>query len=184
MSSSYRGKDQNPSTRYTEKGMFVAGRRSYWIQSKEGHFCSCTRQVLKTKVGWIWIFSQIALLHLILASFCGWVKITEKRISKGKLTLPSLVKADRAKGFWKLMTVKRRCYSSTLFSLFMNASQIQQEFWTYFLCFLSIKTQHSLCVIGWLLTSLSNWINNVQHLSWHAIRNICKWKSSKPIFLI
>ena len=39
------GKDQNPSTRYTEKGMFVAGRRSYWIQSKEGLFCSCTRQV-------------------------------------------------------------------------------------------------------------------------------------------
>ena len=37
--------DQNPSIRYTEKGMFVAGRRSYWIQSKEGHFCSCTRQV-------------------------------------------------------------------------------------------------------------------------------------------
>ena len=45
------GKDQNPSTRYTEKGMFVSERRSYWIQSKEGHFCSCTRQVLKTKVG-------------------------------------------------------------------------------------------------------------------------------------
>ena len=84
---------------------------------------------------------------------------------KKNLTLPSLVKADRAKEFWKLMTVKRRCYSSTLFSLFMNASQIQQEFWTYFLCFLSIKTQHSLYVIGWLLTSLSNCINNVQHLS-------------------
>ena len=84
---------------------------------------------------------------------------------KKNLTLPSLVKADRAKEFWKLLTVKRRCYSSTLFSLFMNASQIQQEFWTYFLCFLSIKNQHSLCVIGWLLTSLSNCINNVQHLS-------------------
>ena len=88
-----------------------------------------------------------------------------KAYFKTKLTPPSLVKADRAKEFWKLMTVKRHCYSSTLFSLFMNASQIQQEFWTYFLCFLSIKNQHSLCVIGWLLTSLSNCINNVQHLS-------------------
>ena len=95
----------------------------------------------------------------------GW-KLQKSVFQNKKLTLPSLVKADRAKEFWKLMTVKRRCYSSTLFSLFMNASQIQQEFWTYFLCFLSIKTQHSLSVIGWLLTSLSNCINNDQHLSW------------------
>ena len=73
------------------------------------------------------------------------------------------------------MAVKRRCYSSTLFSLFMNASQIQQEFWTYFLCFLSIKNQHSLCVIGWLLTSLSNCINNVQDLSWQCLQLLDRW---------
>ena len=104
----------------------------------------------------------------------GW-KLQKSVFQNKKLTLPSLVKADRAKEFWKLMTVKRRCYSSTLFSLFMNASQIQQEFWTYFLCFLSIKNQHSLCVIGWLLTSLSNCINNVQHLSWQYLQLLDRW---------
>ena len=98
-----------------------------------------------------------------------------KAYFKKKITLPSLVKADRAKEFWKLITVKRRCYSSTLFSLFMNASQNRQEFWTYFLCFFSIKTQHSLCVIGWLLTSLSNCINNVQHLSWQYLQLLDRW---------
>ena len=73
------------------------------------------------------------------------------------------------------MTVKRRWYSSTMFSLFMNASQIQQEVWTYFLCFLSIKTQHSLCVIGWLLTFVSNCINNVHHLSWQYLQLLDRW---------
>ena len=52
---------------------------------------------------------------------------------------------------------------------------LMQGFWKYFLCFLSIKTQHLLCVIGWLLTSLSNCINKVQHLSWQYLQLLDRW---------